>query len=49
LSKKASINNNNNNNNNNVERFRIATKNFLLKESLYSIDEYLEWTNKNPL
>jgi hypothetical protein len=34
---------------NNVEKFRIATKNFLLKESFYSIDEYLEWTNGNPL
>jgi hypothetical protein len=28
---------------NNVEKFRIATINFLLKESFYSINEYLEW------
>jgi hypothetical protein len=34
---------------NDVENFRIATKNFLLKESFYSIDEYLKWTIKNPL
>jgi hypothetical protein len=34
---------------NNVEKFRIATKNFLLKESFYSINEYLEWPNKSPL
>jgi hypothetical protein len=33
----------------NVEKFRIATKNFLLKESFYSINEHLEWLNKNPL
>jgi hypothetical protein len=33
----------------NVEKFRTATKNFLLKEYFYSIDEYLEWTNGNPL
>jgi hypothetical protein len=34
---------------NNVEKFRIAPKNFLLKESFYSINEYLEWPNKKPL
>jgi hypothetical protein len=27
---------------NDVENFRIATKNFLLKKSLYSIDEYIK-------
>jgi hypothetical protein len=32
---------------NDVDNFRIATKNFLLKESFYSIEEYLKWTIKN--
>jgi hypothetical protein len=34
---------------NEVENFRIATKNFFLKESFYSLEEYLKWTIKNPL
>jgi hypothetical protein len=34
---------------NDVENFRITTKNFFLKESFYSINEYLKWPIKNPL
>jgi hypothetical protein len=26
-----------------VKKFKLVTKNFLLKESFYSINEYLEW------
>jgi hypothetical protein len=33
----------------NVEKFRIATKNLILMESFYSINECFEWPNKNPL
>jgi hypothetical protein len=33
---------------NEVENFRMATKNFLLKESFYSLEEYLKCTIKNP-
>jgi hypothetical protein len=33
---------------NEVENFRIATKNFLLKESFYSINKYLKCPIKNP-
>jgi hypothetical protein len=30
----------------NVKKFKFVAKNFLLKESFYSINEYLEWTEK---
>jgi hypothetical protein len=33
---------------NDVENFRMAAKNFLLKESFYSINKYLKWPIKNP-
>jgi hypothetical protein len=33
---------------NDIENFRIATENILLKESLYSINEYLKRPIKNP-
>jgi hypothetical protein len=29
-----------------IKKFKFVTKNFLLKESFYSINEYLEWTEK---
>jgi hypothetical protein len=37
---------------NDVRNFKLVTKNFLSKESFYSINEYLEWPvkrNQNPL
>jgi hypothetical protein len=27
-----------------VKKFRLVTKNFFLKESFYSVKEYLEWS-----
>jgi hypothetical protein len=27
-----------------VKKFRLVTKDFFLKESLYSVKEYLEWS-----
>jgi hypothetical protein len=29
-----------------TKKFKTVTKNFLLKESFYSINEYLEWSTK---
>jgi hypothetical protein len=37
---------------NDLKNFEFVTKNFILKESFYSINEYLEWSikrNQNPL
>jgi hypothetical protein len=37
---------------NDVKNFKLVTRNFLLKESFYAINEYLEWSvkrNQNPL
>jgi hypothetical protein len=31
---------------NDVKKFKLVTINFLLKESFYSIHEYLEWSVK---
>jgi hypothetical protein len=33
---------------NDIDNFRIATKNFPLKESFYSVNEYRKWPIKNP-
>jgi hypothetical protein len=37
---------------NDVNNFKLVTKNFLLNESFYSINEYLDWSvkrNQNPM